>query len=165
MVPMLVQNGWQNHKLCMADVQQTAQIAQKAAAAVVCFLSGAGIVKRRSARRMIGLAGDVGRDRSAAAFIKKAVQKAVLKPHSGISVSQIKNVLLFYSKQLQCAKAFPIPPCAGLPALPVPVCGKCDENVISRADAGSDQKARSEYFIILMWRYDKDIHNSVRNKS
>lgn len=164
MVPMPVQNRWQNHKLCLADVQQTAQIAQKAATAVVCFLSGAGIVKRRPACRMVGLAGDVGRDRSAAAFVKKAVQKAVLKPHSGISVSQIKNALLFYSKQLQCAKAFPIPLCAGLPALPVSVCGKCDKNVISRADTGSDQKARSKYLIILMRRYDKDIHGSVRNK-
>lgn len=87
------------------------------------------------------------------------------KLHSSISVSQIKNVLLFYSKQLQSADAFPIPPSAGLPALPISVCSKRDENVISRVDAGSDQKARSKYFIILMRRYNKDIHGAALDKS
>lgn len=89
----------------------------------------------------------------------------MVKPHSGISVPQIEDMILFYAEQLQCANAFLISPCAGLLALPVPVCGKRDANMISCTEAGLDQDACGKYFIILMWRDDKDIHCSIPDKS
>lgn len=73
MVPVPVQTRWQDNALRLADIQQAVQIIKKAAAAIIGFPPGIGIVKCRLPRRVVGLAGDGGGKRDVVVLVKKAV--------------------------------------------------------------------------------------------